>query len=210
MREFPPQSGTFDVSRCRKSPPAPFPTGPLAIFSASLARALFVECGLVRRWNEVMRERNRAAAGCARGHPRLSSTMEGTSCDGALAGWLAGCGASVTSVTLASMTWTKSHFWLDPHAKPRTDGFVPPDASSIVVHGLRGAQGGLARSTWEAVHNVSSVQNTTTFPPLLWSYEANVRRFAQLHPEQHAWYWRTCGAYGCHRARGHGVPRYAT
>ncbi|KAL3908501.1 MAG: hypothetical protein SGPRY_009773 [Prymnesium sp.] len=189
---------TFDHG-CRNNPPSPFPTGPLAIFSRPLARALLVSCGHVSRWVELMRERNRRADGCARGHPLLTRTMEATSCDGALAGWL---GACELNVTLASMTWTKSHWYW--RGGDRTDGFVQPDASSVVVHGLKSS----ALETWLQVHNVSSAAKETKFPPLLWRYEGSRHSYTQLHPEQHAWYWKECGAYGCHRSRNHEIPRY--
>ncbi|KAL1507261.1 hypothetical protein AB1Y20_008110 [Prymnesium parvum] len=162
-RQFKP-SLQFDP-QCRTNAPAPFPTGPLAILSSGLARSLFVSCGHVRAWFEQMRARNRAANGCSRSHSLLSSTMEGTSCDGAFAGWFVSC---KSNVTLASMTWTKSHWhWT---ADNRKDGFVPPDPTSIVVHGLK---------------------------------QDDDRTWTKVQPDYHAWYWRKCGAYGCHSSRYH-------
>ena len=193
--------------------PMPFPTGPLAVLSADLTRALFTS-PLVKAYHRLGHELNREADGCRRTHPNVSHSMAAHGCDAMLAVWLEAVmwrpprplfrlraaspssgspvarAAAVQStpttpsrtqsrlraklgpklegrvrrVTLASMTWTKGHHYAKGAGGM---GYVAPGASSVAVHALKRA----TSSDWEHVHNVSSAQARTRFPPLLWRYE---------------------------------------
>ena len=163
-----------------------------------------------------MRANNRRANGCdARGGlrvkaKRLATTMEATACDGVLGGWLSQCLRG--NATLASMTWTKGHWWLQSAG---LHGFVLPDDSSVAVHGLKQTYG---EGVWRTTHNLTATSEVTRFPPLLWRYEPHaswIERgmqrnaaatmvtgavYTARNPAVHAWYMRTCATKPTPRA----------
>ena len=107
-------------SGCKAFPAAPFPTGPLAVMSAGLAREVFERCEYMQGY---------AAAAAALGGTCLNSRVRDSflnlnACDCAIGGWIQQC---VPSLSLGSMTWTKGHHnaqtggglgWVHPNPNP--------------------------------------------------------------------------------------------
>ena len=85
-------------------------------------------------------------------------------------------------------------------------GYVAPGASSVAVHALKRA----TSSDWEHVHNVSSAQARTRFPPLLWRYEMHESppfrmAFTPLNQAVHSWYRGRCANMTNEEARRRGA-----
>ena len=205
---------------CKAFPAAPFPTGPLAVMSAGLAREVFERCEYMQGYS---------AAAAALGGTCLNSRVGKTflnlnACDCAIGGWIQQC---VPTLSLGSMTWTKGHH------NAQTGGglgWVRPDDQSIAVHYLKTD----AAVPWQAAHNASRDTAVPAFPPIMWQYDnpANGHpsvRVAEGSKALQAWYSRTCrhapasfvqqyarerrggspyswGNFGCHRVRGHPTP----
>ena len=170
---------------------APFPTGPLAVFSAALARRLFEECGYLRAFNRVARKWDRASDACRAGHTDLTKGYASATCDGVMGGWLEQCTPPAEGVVLAHMSWSKGHWYAD---KPGGMGWVLPGPASVAVHGLKaspavGADGkpkGPGLADWARVHNLSADARATAFPPLLWRY-APARTVADEYGTPRVW-----------------------
>jgi len=205
---------------CKAFPAAPFPTGPLAVMSAGLAREVFERCEYMQGYS---------AAAAALGGTCLNSRVGKTflnlnACDCAIGGWIQQC---VPTLSLGSMTWTKGHH------NAQTGGglgWVRPDDQSIAVHYLKTD----AAVPWQAAHNASRDTAVPAFPPIMWQYDnpANGHpsvRVAEGSKALQAWYSRTCrhapasfvqqyarerrggspytwANFGCHRVRGHPTP----
>ena len=146
---------------CKAYPVAPFPTGPLAVMSAGLARQVFERCEYMRGY---------AAAAAALGGTCLNSRVRDSflnlnTCDCSIGGWIQQC---VPEVALGSMTWTKGHH------NAQTGGglgWVRPDDQSIAVHYLKSD----AEAPWQAAHNASRDTPVAAFPPIM-SHHVAVRQ----------------------------------
>ena len=214
---------------CQKQPPVPFPTGPLAVMSAGLARAIFEECAYMREYEAAaarLAARN-GHAGCASSNVR-GTFLDNNACDCAVGGWVQRC---VRNATLASMTWSKGHHNAQTGGGM---GWVRPDNHSVAVHYLKSP----AEGPWETARNATADVAATPFPPLLWAYSNDpvttptTPRFRPLRQEQHSWYTRTCqrppmvfaaryrasggggnpstwSNFGCHESRGFPSPQLA-
>ena len=205
---------------CKAYPVAPFPTGPLAVMSAGLARQVFERCEYMRGY---------AAAAAALGGTCLNSRVRDSflnlnTCDCSIGGWIQQC---VPEVALGSMTWTKGHH------NAQTGGglgWVRPDDQSIAVHYLKSD----AEAPWQAAHNASRDTPVAAFPPIMWRYDNPAGgppsvAVAEGSRALHAWYAKTCrhpsGSFvqqymrkrgggnpyswfnfGCHKIRGHPTP----
>ena len=163
------------AKRCNGSI-APFPSGPLAVFSAALARRRFVGCDYLRDFMQIARAWDRASDHCGTDHPNRTRGLAGTTCDGVLGGWIEHCTPRGEGVVLAHMTWSKGHFFAD---RPGGLGWVLPSNTSVAVHGIKsspetirsnGRPEGAGFADWKRTHELSSVSRRTPFPPLLWRY----------------------------------------
>lgn len=184
---------------CQTAPPAPFPTGPLAVFSNPLTRAIFRKCEYQQRFMEVSKQWYQRTGGCSLADPNISVVPSArATCDCALGAWLERC---VRKSVVASMTWTKGHHFA---VSAGGQGWVRPDRQSMAVHGLkqpkgkkRGASGHFAES-WRLTHNASSASSVTLFPPLLWDFQPSKSSYkgpSSLRPlrnETHNWYREAC------------------
>ena len=97
--------------------PAPFPTGPLAVFSAGLAAAVFSSCTYLERFLARGRKANRETL--CRGHDKQRSWANLVG-DCAIGHWVSQCARGL-NVTIAHMTYTKAHHYATD-AGPGRDG----------------------------------------------------------------------------------------
>lgn len=191
----------------------PFPTGPLNVFSPSLAREL-ASCR-----TELYDTRSIAGHRCE----VASKPQNIMTCDCGVGIALQRCMAS-TSIVVAHMTWTKGHW----HAKHSGGmGWVRADAQSVAVHGV--GLKGMDERAWSDTHRFASGMNVTTFPPLMWrvSLDGQLQK-KELNPSTMRWYRSVCSkgagplynasymmgnknswrAFGCHELRGHLPPHH--
>lgn len=150
--------------KCQKQPPVPFPTGPLAVMSAGLARAIFEECAYMREYEAAAARlaARHGGGGCAHSNVR-GTFLDNNACDCAVGGWVQRC---VRNATLASMTWSKGHHNAQTGGGM---GWVRPDNHSVAVHWLKSP----AEGPWETARNATASTESTPFPPLLWAYSNN-------------------------------------
>lgn len=177
---------------------APFPTGPLAVFSRDLASSLFVECAYLREYERSAREWGRKTL--CKG-PKAHLTFASTLCDTVISHWIARCNVDVT---VAHTTRTKSHHYMWRGAGL---GWMPPSNLSLAVHYLKAKP--LERSgpnmtrggEWSHTHaTLSRAEPRVAFPPLLYSmpgsYSLSVSRSRKLltsiNPDVFHWYSAEC------------------
>uniref|UniRef100_A0A7S3EWY7 Hexosyltransferase n=1 Tax=Haptolina ericina TaxID=156174 RepID=A0A7S3EWY7_9EUKA len=175
-------------------PLTPAPSRELDIRSAALARAQLGGCDVAMRWlsQQPRRSAGRRAASC----PNDYSAVHGL--------WLRRCLS--TPVTLAHLTWTKVH------SNAADDGWRPFASPSNLTLALDMNLGDkkIRRNTtgaWSRVHDAIQPTPSTTFPPLLYSFETTRRagdaRFATpLNLNDAALHYKTCRWGGCHPSRG--------
>ena len=112
---------------------APFPTGPLAVWGADLARTMFVDCAYLQTYLRDGRQANRQG-GCDRTRSRrpglMGRSFASVLCDTVIGHWVAMCTANAT---IAHMTRTKSHHY---HYRAGGLGWAAPHALSVAVHNL--------------------------------------------------------------------------
>ena len=180
------------------STPAPFPTGPLAVLSSSLARAVYSRCAYLEDFAARGRAANRQTL--CRGVQRARSWASLVG-DCAIGHWVSMCARGL-NVSIAHMTYTKNHHYA-LHAGGQ--GWVAPSNDSIVVHYLKkhtGASGpnGTEGGEWRHAHRAASASGANAgFPPLLWTYLPHrVLRSGRLigdalNPSVHQWYAVACG-----------------
>ena len=118
---------------CKAFPAAPFPTGPLAVWGADLARTMFVDCAYLQTYLRDGRQANRQG-GCDRTRSRrpglTGRSFASVLCDTVIGHWVAMCTANAT---IAHMTRTKSHHY---HYRAGGLGWAAPHALSVAVHNL--------------------------------------------------------------------------
>lgn len=203
--------GDFESGSANRG--VPFPTGPLNVFSSSLAREL-ASCR-----TEFYDTRTIAGHRCE----HVSKPQTTITCDCGVGIALQRCMAN-TSIVVAHMTWTKGHW----HATNGGGamGWVRADAQSIAVHGV--GLKNMNERAWKDTHRFASRMNVTTFPPLMWkvSLDGRMQR-KELNPSTMRWYRKVCSngagplynasytgnknswrAFGCHELRGHLPPQH--
>ena len=159
---------------------APFPTGPLAVWGADLARTMFVDCAYLQTYLRDGRQANRQG-GCDRTRSRrpglVGRSFASLLCDTVIGHWVAMCTANAT---IAHMTRTKSHHY---HHRAGGLGWAAPHALSVAVHNLK-SYGRTKRSgpnsthggEWNHVHSLVAPTTASAFPSFLWRFE-NARSF---------------------------------
>lgn len=179
--------------------PAPFPTGPLAVFGAGLAASVFSSCAYLKFAAERGRAANRRTLCRGRDKQRSWASLVG---DCALGHWLSQCARGL-NVTIAHMTYTKAHHYA---VDAGGQGWVAPSNQSIAVHWLKRHTGpsGPTRTEggeWAHVRDALASATGPGFPPLLWRYRPDqVLRSNQLLDEAlnvnvHEYYARSCGVW---------------
>ena len=199
------------TSKCApgSTEPAPFPTGPLLIASASLTGATFTSCTYLERFFARGRATNRRTLCRGREKQQSWASLVG---DCAVGHWLSRCARGL-NVTVAHMTYTKAHHY---STNAGGQGWVAPSNASIAVHWLKrhtGPSGPTKVEGGEWMHAHEATVNATGpgFPPLLWRYEPhNVLRHERLfehaiNEAEHEWYSRSCSVW--HETLGSHVTR---
>lgn len=193
--------GSRRNSKCApgSTEPAPFPTGPLMIASASLANTVFASCDYLQRFFARGRETNRRTL--CRGHEKMQSWASLVG-DCAIGHWVSKC-ARGHNITIAHMTYTKAHHY---STNSGGQGWVAPSNASIAVHWLKRHTGPSGPKhneggEWAHAHEAASAANGPGFPPLLWRYEPhNVLKHSRLleqalNADVHEWYARSCSVW---------------
>ena len=181
------------------SEPAPFPTGPLAVFSAGLAAAIFTQCAYLISAEKLGRAANRRTLCRGRDKQRSWASLVG---DCALGHWMSQCARGL-NVTIAHMTYTKAHHYA---VDAGGQGWVAPSNHSIAVHWLKKHTGpsGPQRTEggeWEHVQRATAGATGPGVPPLLWRYQPDqVLRSGRLlddalNVDVHEYYARSCGVW---------------
>ena len=179
--------------------PAPFPTGPLAVFSAGLAHKIFSGCAYLEHAFQYGRAANRRTLCRGRDKQHSWASLVG---DCALGHWMSQCARGL-NVTIAHMTYTKAHHYA---INAGGQGWVAPSNNSIAVHWLKRHTGpsGPTRTEggeWSHVRDALESSTGPGFPPLLWRYRPDqVLRSWRLLDEAlnvdvHAFYARACGVW---------------
>jgi len=179
--------------------PAPFPTGPLAVFGADLAAAVFGRCAYLDHFLQRGRLANRRTLCRGKDKVRSWASLVG---DCAIGHWVSRC-ARGRNVTIAHMTYTKAHHYA---VDAGGQGWVAPSNHSIAVHWLKKHTGpsGPTRTEggeWDHAVRAAAGANGPGFPPLLWRYRPDrVLRSGRLLDEAlnarvHEYYARACGVW---------------
>jgi hypothetical protein len=181
------------------APPAPFPTGPLAIFSAGLAAAVFSRCSYLQTFLTLGRTSNRRTLCRGRDKRQSWASLVG---DCAMGHWISQCARGL-NVTIAHMTYTKAHHYA---VDAGGQGWVQPSNQSIAVHWLKRHTGpsGPNRTEggeWAHVLRAAAAATNPGFPPLLWRYRPDqVLRSGRLlddalNEDVHEFYARSCAVW---------------
>ena len=159
---------------------APFPTGPLAVWGADLARTIFEDCAYLQTYLRDGRQANRQG-GCDKTSSRrpglMGRSFASVLCDTVIGHWLAMCTANAT---IAHMTRTKSHHY---HHRAGGLGWAAPHALSVAVHNLKSygrtklsGPNNTHGGEWNHVHSLLAPTTASAFPAFLWRFE-NARSF---------------------------------
>jgi len=149
---------------------APFPTGPLAVFSRDLAANLFETCPYSREYER------RARLWGRRTHckgPRKHLSFASVLCDTVVSHWLAMCAAK--NVTVVHTTRTKSHHYMWRGAGL---GWMAPSNISLAIHylkvkpELKSGPNLTIGGEWSHVHAVVGSARSVAFPSLMYSMQA--------------------------------------
>ncbi|KAL1496827.1 hypothetical protein AB1Y20_014413 [Prymnesium parvum] len=180
-----------------RSTMAPYPTGPLAVFGADAARAIFFECEYVLRYMREAREWNRRTR-CSPTHRKAHLSLASTLCDTILGHFVSMCNVTAT---IAHSTRTKSHHYMWRAAGL---GWFPPSNLSLAVHFLKvkpnlpSGPNNTVGGEWEHTHRVLSPAKGSVFPPLLYRMNAGFRSNSSgsllepLNSDVFSWYEATC------------------
>lgn len=180
--------------------PAPFPTGPLMVMGADLARTVFRECDYLTAFNVEGRAANRRTLCRGRDKAHSWASLVG---DCAIGHWVSRCARGL-NVTVAHMTYTKAHHYA---INAGGQGWVSPSNTSVAIHWLKRHTGPSGPShteggEWAHTHEATvGAARHADFPPLLWRYApsdvVHSGRVLQeaLNIPVHEWYARSCGVW---------------